>query len=68
MLGRLREREANLSVESGRQAVAEASRLLEGRGVIVVEPNRYRVRNRSLLRYYARTIEHLFAPAHSRIH
>lgn len=66
MLGRLREREANLSVESGRQAVAEASHLLEGRGVIVVEPNRYRVRNRSLLRYYARTIEHLFAPAHSR--
>jgi len=68
MLGRLRERGANLSVESGRQAVAEASRLLEGRGVIVVEPNRYRVRNRSLLRYYARTIEHLFAPAHSRTH
>ena len=68
MLGRLRERGANLSVESGRQAVAEASRPLEGRGVLVVEPNRYRVRNRSLLRYYARTIEHLFAPSHSRTH
>jgi glycerol-3-phosphate O-acyltransferase len=68
MLDHLRERKANLAVDSGRQAVAEAVRPLEGRGVIVVEPDRFRVRNRMLLRYYAHTLDHLFAPSLSRAH
>ncbi|HEY3383316.1 MAG TPA: 1-acyl-sn-glycerol-3-phosphate acyltransferase [Vicinamibacterales bacterium] len=67
-LDQLRQVGANLAVESGRQAVAEASQPLERRGVLVVEPGRYRVRNRMLLRYYARTIEHLLAPAAPRSH
>ena len=32
---------------------------LETRGIIVQERGRFRVRQRSVLRYYARTIEHL---------
>ena len=61
LLDTLRAAGANLAVESGRQAVSEASRPLTGRGVLVVEGSTYRVRSRTLLRYYARTIEHLLA-------
>ena len=50
---------ANLGVTSGRQAVEEAAGPLETRGVIVSERGRFRVRDRGMLRYYARTIEHL---------
>jgi len=50
---------ANLAVTSGRQAVEEAAEPLETRGIIVLERGRFRVRDRSVLRYYARTIEHL---------
>jgi glycerol-3-phosphate O-acyltransferase len=66
MIGRLRERGANLSVDTGRQAVAEAARPFQRRGVIVAEGDRLRVRSRALLRYYARTIEHLFSPPSAR--
>jgi hypothetical protein len=52
-------RRANLGVTSGREAVAEAAEPLETRGIIVAERGRFRVRDRSVLRYYARTIEHL---------
>ena len=45
----------------GRQAVEEAAELLETRGIVVHERGRFRVRDRSVLRYYARTIEHLLA-------
>ena len=62
LLGRLRERGANLGVDSGRQAVAEGLRTFRRRGVLVVEGDRVRVRSRALLRYYARTIEHLLSP------
>lgn len=62
LLGRLRERGANLGVESGRQAVAEGLRALRRRGVLVVEGDVVRVRSRGLLRYYARTIDHLLSP------
>jgi hypothetical protein len=54
---------ANLDVANGRDAVDQAADLLEMRGVIVAERGRYRVRDRNVLRYYARTIEHLFAPS-----
>jgi glycerol-3-phosphate O-acyltransferase len=52
-------RRANLGVRSGREAVDVAAEPLETRGIIVSERGRFRVRNRSVLRYYARSIEHL---------
>jgi glycerol-3-phosphate O-acyltransferase len=65
LLDRLRERGANLAVESGREAVDQAARPFERRGVIEVERGRFRVRSGALLRYYARTIEHLTGPTGS---
>jgi hypothetical protein len=56
-------RGANLAVTSGREAVEEAGEPLETRGILVVEGGRFRVRDRSVLRYYARTIEHLLTPS-----
>jgi len=53
---------ANLGVTSGKQAVEEAAEPLETRGIVVLERGRFRVRERSVLRYYARTIEHLLVP------
>jgi glycerol-3-phosphate O-acyltransferase len=50
---------ANLAVMSGRQAIEEAAEPLVARGIIVLERGRFRVRERSVLRYYGRTIEHL---------
>ena len=50
---------ARLDVETGREAVDAATEPLATRGILVVEGNRYRVRERTVLRYYARTIEHL---------
>lgn len=68
LLDTLRATGANLAVETGRQAVSEASRPMVRRGVIAVESSTYRVRNRSLLRYYSRTIEHLFDRPAGRAH
>ena len=62
LVARLREAGANLAVESGRQAVDEGVAALEGRGVVAVDGDRVRVRNRILLRYYSRTIDHLVNP------
>jgi len=59
LMGELSARHANLGARSGRQAVDAAAPLLEGRGIIVEDRGRFRVRQRSVLRYYARTIEHL---------
>src|SRR5687768_7875391 len=51
---------ANLGVLSGRQAVEEGTDPLAGRNIIYVERGgRFRVRERTMLRYYARTLEHL---------
>jgi glycerol-3-phosphate O-acyltransferase len=51
---------ANLAVGSGRQAVEEGAEPLVGRNIIYVERGgRFRVRERTVLRYYARTLEHL---------
>ncbi len=52
---------ANLGVMSGSQAIEEAAEPLETRGIVVAERGRFRVRERTVLRYYARTIEHLLA-------
>jgi glycerol-3-phosphate O-acyltransferase len=61
MLEELAAKHANLGVTSGRQAIEEAAEPLETRGVVVLERGHFRVRQRSVLRYYARTIEHLLA-------
>jgi glycerol-3-phosphate O-acyltransferase len=55
-------RHANLGVHSGRQAIEAAAEPLETRGIVVAERGRFRVRERTVLRYYARTIEHLMVP------
>jgi glycerol-3-phosphate O-acyltransferase len=50
----------NMGVTSGRQAVEEGIEPLAGRNIIYVERGgRLRVRERTVLRYYARTVEHL---------
>jgi hypothetical protein len=59
MLEELSARHANLSVTSGKQAVEAAGEPLETRGIVVLERGRFRVRERNVLRFYARTIEHL---------
>ena len=64
----LRAKGANLGVESGAEAVEFGLAPLAGRGVIVVEHSRVRVRERNVLRYYARTLEHLLASPSRRTH
>jgi len=53
---------ANLAVRTGAEAVEQGVDLLVARGVIVVKENRLRVRDRFVMRYYGRTIEHLLQP------
>ena len=64
----LRSKGANLAVDTGAEAVDLALELLEARGIVVVERNRVRVRDRNVLRYYARTLEHLLASPSRRTH
>ena len=67
LIGLLRAAGANLGVADAREAVDLAARAFGARGVLVVERGRLRVRERSVLRYYARGIEHLL-PAADRTH
>jgi hypothetical protein len=57
----LRARGANLGVTSGAEALDGAIELFEARGILVVEDGRVRVRDRNVLRYYMRTLDHLLA-------
>ena len=57
----LRSSGANLDVETGRAAVEAAAGPLATRGIVVVEGERFRVRERMVLRYYARSLDHLLA-------
>ena len=57
----LRLADANLDVQTGREAVDIATEPMATRGILVVEGDRYRVRQRAVLRYYARTINHLLS-------
>ena len=59
---------ANMGVASGREAVERAAEPLEARGIIVVERGRFRVRERNVLRYYARSLDHLLASPSTRTH
>jgi hypothetical protein len=62
MLDTLRATGANVAVANGRQAVEEAAEPFAARGIIVVEDSRFRVRERNVLRYYGRSLEHLLTP------
>jgi hypothetical protein len=61
LLHSLRSANANLGVQTGAEAVDAAVEPLEARGIIVVDRGRLRVRDRNVLRYYARTLNHLLA-------
>jgi hypothetical protein len=51
---------ANMAVHSGREAVDLGAPALSDRNIIYLERGgRYRVRERTVLRYYARTLQHL---------
>jgi 1-acyl-sn-glycerol-3-phosphate acyltransferase len=53
---------ANMGVASGKEAVEKAAGLLSARNVIYIERGgRFRVRERTVLRYYARQLQHLLA-------
>jgi len=55
---------ANLELSDAPAVMAAAAGPLEDRGIITRDEGRFRVRDRNLLRYYARGIEHLLpAPA-----
>lgn len=54
----------NLAVRSGREAIEQGADPLAGRNIIHIERGgRFRVRERTVLRYYAHTIEHLLTGA-----
>ncbi len=60
LIDALRSAGANLGVRDGRQALEEGAEPLVARNIIVVERGgRFRVRERTVLRYYARTVQHL---------
>ena len=54
---------ANLGVRNGEAAVEAAAEPFAARSIIVIEDGRFRVRERNVLRYYARSIQHLLSPA-----
>jgi glycerol-3-phosphate O-acyltransferase len=54
---------ANLAVTSAADVLDAATEPLVTRGIIVVDGDRYRVRERHVLRYYARSLQHLLSPA-----
>jgi glycerol-3-phosphate O-acyltransferase len=62
VLDTLRAANANLSVQTADEVLAVASEPMATRNIIVIEGGRYRVRERNVLRYYARSIAHLLAP------
>jgi glycerol-3-phosphate O-acyltransferase len=58
---------ANMGVTSGRQALDEGAEPLAARNIIHVERGgRFRVRERTVLRYYARTLQHLLGGSGSK--
>ncbi len=63
MIDHLRATGANLGVHTAAEAIAAAAEPLEARGIIARDEGRFRVRDRSVLRYYARSIEHLLPAA-----
>jgi glycerol-3-phosphate O-acyltransferase len=71
LVATLTEAGANLAVRSGEQAVDEGTQPLVDRNIVYVERGgRFRVRERTVLRYYARSLEHLLTSSRrpSRMH
>ena len=68
MLDTLRSVNANLSVKTADEVLEPATEPLATRNIIVVEQGRYRVRERNVLRYYARSLAHLLSPPSFRPH
>ena len=68
LIDTLRSCGANMGVASGAEAVDSALEPLEARGILVVSRGRVRVRNRNVLRYYARSLEHLLKSPSRRTH
>ena len=63
LLDTLRHVKANLAVQTGREAVETGAPMLAERNIIHLERGgRCRVRERTVLRYYARTLQHLLEP------
>ena len=59
---------ANLAVSDPKAVVDDAIRRFDQRGIVVIDGERFRVRERNVLRYYARTIEHLLPVPPSKAH
>jgi glycerol-3-phosphate O-acyltransferase len=59
LIDRLLAAGANIGDVDPREAVDRAARSFEARNIIVIESGRFRVRERNVLRFYARSIEHL---------
>lgn len=62
VLDTVRAADANLDVTSADEVLDLATEPLVTRNIIVVEGGRYRVRERNVLRYYARSLAHLLTP------
>lgn len=62
VLDTVRAADANLGVTSADEVLDLATEPLVTRNIIVVEGGRYRVRERNVLRYYARSLAHLLTP------
>jgi glycerol-3-phosphate O-acyltransferase len=68
LIDTLRAASANMGVADGREAVELGIESLVARNVIVRERNLLRVRDRNVLRYYARSLDHLIASPSARTH
>jgi hypothetical protein len=66
ILDELAGNDANIGVRDARQAVDDGVAALDRRGVLHAERSRIRVRDRGLLRYYARSIQHLLPSSPNR--
>jgi hypothetical protein len=58
----LRTQGANLDSTDPQEIMEHGAELLVDRDAMAIDAGRYRVRDRTLLRYYARSISHLIAP------
>ena len=63
LVDRVRERGANLDSTDPHAIVAQGTALLIDRDALALDDGKYRVRDRTLLRYYARSIDHLLEPS-----
>ena len=59
---------ANMGVFDPRDTVERAAHDFVSRGVLVLERGRFRIRERNVLRYYARSLDHLLHTPADRTH